>query len=383
MFKAIADFFFAKKELNKFKALPRSQRQLVFYSEGKGYWTFFQPIYQALQEDHQQEVLYVTSAKDDPIYTHPPKGIQAFYIGSGTVRTLFFATLNADVLLMTMPDLQTFHIKRSPHPVKYVYVQHSLVSKHLAYRPAAFDHFDAVLCAGEYQIAEIRAREKLHQLPAKDLVKHGYSRLDVMLAAVNKGEAAPLSENLQVLLAPTWGEVGLLKSHGEQIISQLLASNIKVLLRPHPRTSQLQPEVVQGLVNKFAANPLFSLDTNIDSFTSLAQSHLLISDWSGAAIEYAFCFKRPVIFIDAPKKLQNPDYQELGLEPIEISHRNKLGKIVALNELDNLGQLAKEMHQDANSWQTNLTQLAEQTVFNLNTSGKQGANYLMKQLEKS
>src|SRR5690554_6502025 len=159
MFAALKRLLRERQGLKAFNAVPRGERRIVFYSEGGGYWTYFEPVFEALRQEFQEPVLYVTSDENDPVLLNPPDGLRSFHVGEGSMRTLFFAGLDADVVLMTMPDLQTFHIKRSPHPVKYVYLHHSLVSTHMVYRPAAFDHFDAILCAGPHHQAETRARE--------------------------------------------------------------------------------------------------------------------------------------------------------------------------------------------------------------------------------
>ena len=53
------------------------------------------------------------------------KNFRKFYIGSGIFRTIFFSTINAKVLVMSLPDLNTFHIKRSKYPVHYIFIPHS------------------------------------------------------------------------------------------------------------------------------------------------------------------------------------------------------------------------------------------------------------------
>jgi YidC/Oxa1 family membrane protein insertase len=73
-----------------FRSLPLSSRKVVFYSEGRGYWTYFAPIFHALREKHEQQVIYVTSGADDPILHGPPQGLLTFYIGLGAIRTLYF-----------------------------------------------------------------------------------------------------------------------------------------------------------------------------------------------------------------------------------------------------------------------------------------------------
>ena len=42
--------------------------------------------------------------------------------------------------------LESIPNKKSKNKVHYVYIQHSLVSLHMAYREGAFDHYDYILC---------------------------------------------------------------------------------------------------------------------------------------------------------------------------------------------------------------------------------------------
>ena len=44
----------------------------------------------------------------------------------------------------------------------------------------------------------------------------------------------------------------------------------------------------------------------------------MISDWSGSAYEFAFGTLKPVIFVDVPKKVNNPEYIKFKNKPIEI-----------------------------------------------------------------
>ena len=45
-------------------------------------------------------------------------------------------------------------------------------------------------------------------------------------------------------------------------------------------------------------------------------------------MEYAYGFEKPVLFIDLPRKINNPAYSQLGIEPMELSVRNEIGKVV-------------------------------------------------------
>lgn len=377
MFAGIKRFLHEYRGLKTFKTVPREQRKLVFYTESEGYWTYFEPVFNALANKDKTPVLYVTSSITDPFLQQSPAGLQAFYIGDGAVRTMFFAGLEADVLLMTMPDLQTFHIKRSPYPVKYVYLHHSLVSTHMVYRPAAFDHFDTILCAGPHHVEETRAREKCLGLPAKELVEHGYGRLDAILAEGIKGprQRQP-QEPAHVLVAPTWGENGLLELHANELVNNLLNAGLKVTVRPHPRTGQLRPQVIADMRARFDANPYFHFDNQPNARQSLHSADVMISDWSGAALEFAMGLERPVIFVDVPRKVQNPDYQQLECEPLEVKIRGQLGVVIAPDQLQNIAETAQKMASEAEQWQQAACQARQQWVYHVGNSGRMAANYL-------
>ncbi len=361
-----------------FRALPRARRRIVFYTEGPGYWSHFEPVFRSLRDDYGEQVLYVTSAENDPLLVSPPPGLVPFYIGSGTVRTLFFAGLDADVVLMTMPDLQTYHIKRSPHGVHYVYLHHSLVSTHMVYRPAAFDHFDSMLCAGPHHVAETRVREKLQGLPAKTLVEHGYGRLDAILARGRAGPPARAADAPpEVLVAPSWGDQGLIEQHGDRVMEPLLAAGFRVTLRPHPRTRQFHGRVLDAIAARHAQHDNFRLDEDISGHDSLLAADLMVSDWSGAALEFAFGLERPVLFVDVPRKVQNPDYAALGIEPLEAQIRETLGEIVSADDLATLGRRAQALLAQAPEWQARIREARCQHVFNPGASGRVAADYLV------
>lgn len=364
--------------LRSFQAVPRDRRRVVFYAEDRGYWTYFEPVYRALREGHGEEVLYVTSSERDPVLRDPPEGIHPFCVGEGSMRTLFFATLDADVLLMTMPDLHCFHIRRSPHPVKYVYLHHSIVSTHMVYRPAAFDHFDAILCVGPHHVEETRARERALGLPGKTLVEHGYGRLDAILAAGGRGPLArPAGAPPQVLVAPTWGDLALLERHGAQVVQAIVDSGFRVVVRPHPRTRKLRPDVLDDIERRFGENPLFAMDEDADAHASLRSSDVMVSDWSGAALEFALGLERPVLFVDVPRKVLNREYEALGIEPLEARIREQVGMVVAPGRLGDVGAAVRAVVCEAERWQAATSEARARWIFNPGCSGKAAADYLV------
>ena len=170
------------KNLEKIKELTDKGCSIVFYAENKASMNHFRLLLLELTEIRNLQICYVTSIKDDSVFSLKNKNIFAFHIGDGLVRTKFFLTLKAKILIMDMPDLQTFHIKRSKvYPVHYIYIFHSMFSIHSYLRKGAIDNYDTIFCVGEYHEKEIRETEKKYQLKPKKLVKYGFGRLDTLL----------------------------------------------------------------------------------------------------------------------------------------------------------------------------------------------------------
>ena len=54
--------------------------------------------------------------------------------------------------------------------------------------------------------------------------------------------------------------------------------------------------------------------------------------WSG--IRLCFGLDKPVLFVDVPRKINNPDYEEIEIEPFESIIRDKIGVIMDGNNCD-------------------------------------------------
>ena len=372
------------KELKRFEKLDKKDRSIVFYLENEYYFIYFQPIVEKLTQKYDIKICYITSSKTDPMLTCKDKNILPFYIGNGIARSNFFINLKATIIVMTMPDLETFHIKRSKvYPVHYVYIFHSLNSTQRAYTNTAFDNFDTIFCTGNYQIIEIQERERKFNLGEKKLVKHGYGRLDSL---INEARSTDIrkstSNNKVVLIAPSWGANGLIESKGQEIISILLDSGFYVILRPHPMTMKKSKKVIQKIEKEFKDNLNFKLETDIRNTESFFLCDYMISDWSGVAIEYAFAFEKPILYVDTPQKINNPECDQINLVPLEEKIRSQIGEVVSLSELSLIPSKINQFLQSQNKFKEKIQKIKEETVFNVGNSGEQGAKYLL-ELKKS
>ena len=376
------------KEWQQFQKLEQNARSIVFYAEDAATMMYFEPIIKELTKNMGYEICYLTSASDDPILTAKNNKIKAFYIGSGTIRTILFASLKADVLVMTMPDLETFYIKRSKvYPVHYVYVFHSIVSTHITDLKGAFDNYDTILCVGPHHVEEIRATESVYNLKAKNLIEHGYGRLDMLLeekSRYKQKSTRKYPDKKIILIAPSWGRNGLLEtSCGIEIVEILLNAGYYVIVRPHPCTILKWPKAIRNLEDKFHNNPDFDLETDIRSQESFFLSYCMISDWSGVAIEYAFTLERPVIYVDVPKKIRNPHFKDIPCDPFDFSIRNKIGVIVSPDSLYEIPQKIESLYSNIESLRNRIATIRSQTVFNIGSSGVVGAKAIAEIADKS
>lgn len=371
----IGTFFRHLQAVIRFKQLPRSERHIVFYSEGKQYWPHLKGLVQELLKQNDIVISYVSSDPEDPALEINHHNLRQFEIGDGSIRNWFFANLEADIMVMTMPDLHHYQIKKSIHPVHYVYVQHSLVSLHMIYRKGAFDHYDTIFCAGPHHIKEMEAIQERHNLSPKNLVEHGYARLDDIIeqngkASVENPPPAPVKK--RVLLAPSWGPQGILETIGTEVVGLLIDNGYHVTVRPHPQTVKFASKQLDEIKKSFGQSELFLFDDCMNSQESLHLSDVMISDWSGAALDYALGLRKPVVFIDVPRKVNNQDYEELNIEPLEVSIRNDLGAIVHPDKLDELVEKIET---------TRLNVVEENVFFNPTKSDAIGANVLRDMLE--
>jgi len=178
------------------------------------------------------------------------------------------------------------------------------------------------------------------------------------------------------LITPSYGKNNLLEVCGIEIIDILLKSGFKVVLRPHFKILKESKSLIKKIILKFGTNPSFLLEKGIIPKDIFHSSRCMISDWSGISLEYAFTFKRPVIFIDVPKKILNPNYDDISLEPIEISIRHNLGHVISPKNLEQIPSLIRSS--DNIEISKKIETILSTTVYNIGKSASIGAKYIQR-----
>jgi YidC/Oxa1 family membrane protein insertase len=302
--------------------------------------------------------------------------LEVYYVGQRRAVGLMLK-LDAKMVIMTAPNLGQFHIKRSVvNPdIEYVYTFHHFTSL-IMVREEAVDNFDTVFCVGGHQVEEIRKTEQVYNLKQKRLVKTGYGQMDKLLKMYAE---LPQKENNppQILIAPSWSIGGILDSCLSEIVSKL-AWKYKVIIRPHPEYIKRFPDKWGAITRKYE-NVTF--DDDFLSNDSIYSSDLLITDWSNIAYEFSYCTKRPTIFINTPQKIMNGEYHKLGIEPLDVILRSKLGENVDADKLDTLAELVPKMLAEKDKYSEMISKSVEQYLYHPLRSGEAAGKYILSRLQ--
>ena len=121
----------------KYGKLAKAQRAITFYAEHGGSWPHYEPIVAELLGRHGRELAYLTSSESDPLLSDAPAGMHVFNIGEGAKRGFTFQTMEAGVVVATVPQLGTKLLPKSRLTdslgIQHLYVHHSMASTHMIY----------------------------------------------------------------------------------------------------------------------------------------------------------------------------------------------------------------------------------------------------------
>lgn len=397
-----------------------SNKHLVFFSEASGFYKYFRGMIDYLLENSNICIHYITQDPHDQIFqiaVQKPR-IFPYYIGKQRIITLMMK-MDADVVVTTLPQLDEYHIKRSyvRKDIKYIFTFHHMTSANLVSPEKSFDHYDAVLCAGPHQKAEIMRMEEVYELPHKELVEAGYPLLDEDIArycqlkhkfhkennnstlhqscisieqspveqkveqngAVQGNKKSIAEQKPYILIAPSWQEDSLLDICIEPMVQSLTGRGWDIVVRPHPEYLKRKPAQWKTLCIKLkeiaGEEVIFEEDFSSDS--SVFMADVLITDWSSISCEYSFVTKRPTVFVDTPMKVHNPRYKDLEIEPADIYIRNKIGISIVPEHVASLGDEIQKVLLDKVQWESKISDVLQGFVYNLGTSAQVQGEYVL------
>ena len=359
-----------------------ANKKLVFYSEASGFYKYYQPLIEWLLNNSNVVVHYVTNDPRDQVFRIAEQypRLKPYYIGARRIIPLMMK-MDADIVVMTTPDLERYYIKRSyvRKDIEYIYLHHSLTSLTMCTREGAYDHYDTIFSAGPHQSEEIRAMEKEYKTPEKKLVPFGYALLDKLQEQFNS--TGHEHETKQILIAPSYQDGNILDSILDVLISRLRGHGWRVIVRPHPQYVRRFPANWSAIMSRYASSADENLvfETDFSSNSTIYESDVLITDWSGIAYEFSFTTKKPTLFFNTPMKVINPNYARFGV-PTDISFRDKVGVSLEPSDAEKVYDVVSDMLVNGAAYSERIERLMKESLFNIGKTGEVGGKYIISQL---
>ena len=371
-----------KKEKADYKRFNKVlNKHLVFYSESNGFYKYFKPTIEYILNNTNITIHYITSDYNDNIFKLEKENpqIKAYYIEEKKLITLMMK-MDADVVVMTMPDLNTYHIKRSyvRKDIHYIYIPHDQCSHSLTLRPHATDHYDTIFVTGKQQKEEHLIYNKLNKLNNRVVYEVGYPLLDDMLKEYKEVKN---KKEKTIVIAPSWQKDNIVDLCLDEILDNIKDEDYKIVVRPHPQHVRHKKEWFEKLKKRYEKNKNIYIQTDFTKTDTVFNADLIITDWSGIGFEYAFTTKKPVLYINTPMKIMNPNYKEVGITPINIWARDVIGKSLNTDELDKVKDTIKELLNSKDKYKKEITKVVNDYVYNIGKSGEVGAKYIIKVIQ--
>lgn len=353
--------------------------QVVFYSEKKGFYKYYKDVIEYILAKTDIIIHYVTNDPEDDVFDLASDNFRVYYIGENKF-TVLMLKLDADMCVMTTPDLQKYHIKRSiiRNDTEYVYMDHGMNSLNMVLRKGAIDYFDTVFVANKNLEDEIRAQERVYGLKEKILVRYGYALIDNMAAAY-ESEEHNQNDRKTILIGPSWQDDNIMDLCLDEILDNILGLGYEVIVRPHPQYVRHCPERLEALKEKYGSYDDFVLQTDFSSNSTVFNADIMMTDWSGIAYEYSFATLKPSLFINTPMKVMNPDYKDIDITPFDVEIRDKIGVSVETDKLSQLPQVIERLLSDEFS-RDEMAKVREEYLFNFGSSAQVGAKYIIRRL---
>ena len=352
----------------------KNKLPLVIYSDHKRYWSIFEPVCDELDR-RGQKVVYMTQSPDDPGLSKGYKHIEGRFIGEGNKGLAKMNLLNASMVLSTTPGLDVLQWKRSKQVEYYVHMFHG-ASGGATYHMFGLDHYDAVLLSGEHQEHQIRKLEQLRGYPVKEVYYIGIPYMDVMKKRYEALKHVQ-GEKKTILLAPSWGENGILTKYGSSLIDELLKTDYEIVIRPHPQSFTAEKEMIEGLQRKY---PDVKWNRDSDNFDILSRSDLLISDFSGVIMEYAMVFERPVLYTSIEFDDSKYDCAWMDGEVWLLKNIPNLGMELKKEDIPNVGEMI-ETALSSRQVRERLDKVIKETWMYRGEGTQRAADYIMDKLK--
>jgi len=251
-------------------------------------------------------------------------------------------------------------------------------------RKGALDNFDTLLTPTPGFEVEMRGWNREKGLKDQKMVPCGYGVIDNMAKQYEAMEKVE-HEVKTVLVAPSWQEGNILDSCLQDLCEPLLAAGYDVTVRPHPQYIRRFPQKLDKLIRDCAGydKNRFRFQLNFSSNETVFASDLVVTDWSNIGYEYAMATKKPVLFINTPRKIVNEAWTEADVAKYapDDKIRSIIGIAIEPGEVrEKAAEAVNHMISARAEYAETLETVRRERLYHFGESGKYGAQYLIERM---
>lgn len=359
------------------------EMKLMFFSEQSGFYKYYKKIIEAILENSNLDIHYVTCDPNDAVFEMNNPRIIPYYVDNTKLIPLMMK-VEADVVVMTSPDLEKYHIKRSKvrRDVEYIFTEHGCTSLTMGYRTGALDYFNTIFAISPIQAREVRAMESVRNTQRKRVIRVGYGLIDDMIESY-QGLETKENEKTTVLIAPSYQEDNILDSCLDPMLESLLDKDCRVVVRPHPQYIRRFPVRMKEIMDKYKdrMGEDFSIETDFSSNVTVYTADVVITDWSAIGCEFSFTTDKPTLYVNTQMKVVNSEWEKYGITPADILVRDVIGKSISKEDTADTYDIVKELVESQDDYKEQIADLKEKYFYNLGHSGEAGADYIIRRIK--
>jgi len=369
-----------KLDMQRFFSTPK---ELVFFSEASGFYKYFENFINYIIENSDITVHYLTADINDQVFDMDKPQFETYFCTSHGLITTFMK-LDSEVAVMTLADLDIYHYKRSivKKDMEYIYIDHGLGSGNLTLRKGALNHYDTIFCYCKDYNEEIRATERVYELPEKNLINVGFGLLDTLIKNYKNSEHVA-NEKPQILIAPSWQKDNILEYCLADFLNGLFELDANIIIRPHPEFIKRFPGKMKAMNEKYAdeiSSGKLVIQTDFSSNSTVYNSDLVVTDWSSIAQEFSFTTKKPSLFINTPMKVMNPEWRKIEIEPMDLWLRDKIGMSLDIDQLKNTSSVVQDLLSRSGEYKDAIEKIMAEHLYDIESAAEVGGSYIIERV---
>lgn len=363
------------KNENTIELSTQTIAPIVIYSEGNKYFHIFEPI---ILELIKQKIpcTYVTSDKNDKANKLESEYFNVIVPGNDLVTISFMNKIKCDIVLATTPHLDIYMWKKSKKVKKYIHLFHAPTGVDY-YEKYALSFYDVIMSVGDFTHIGQDYLDKKRNLPLKEYYSVGNTYYDKMVNDAASIERT--TDDTTILYAPTWGlERSSFFKTGKQFVYDLLKAGYTVIFRPHPQFYTSHQQDLQNFLDTVKDNKKFILSNEPSPLIALTNSDLMISDYSGVVLDYAYLYQRPILLSTSTTSSNGYEAEEL---PTEFSFDEKaiqtLGHELSAEESADICKTVDSFLKSKKEVKDQIIEFRNSNLFNFGNAGIKAAEVLI------